>query len=61
MVATPGPILCRVRSTVLPGDDVFDVKRQVCFMILVDAAILATIAGPLSDEIAQGNAHEDLS
>jgi hypothetical protein len=49
MVATPGPVPCSVRSTMLPSNDVFGVKREVRFIILVNAAILTSVAGPLPD------------
>ncbi len=61
MVATPGPIRCCVRAPVLTGDDVFNVKRQVRFIILMDAAILTAVASPLPNDGAQGTFHRDLA
>lgn len=41
----------------LSGDDMLDVEGKEIMIVLVQAAVLATLAGPLSDEGAKSGVH----
>ena len=61
------PVACHtefglmVRTTMLPGNDVFDMERQERLIVLMKAAVFTPVPGTLSDKSASGsiNSHRD--
>ena len=52
LVTSKSEIGFRRRPAMLPGLNVFDVESVIAVLLLVNAAILATILCPLSNELA---------
>ena len=47
-----------IRTVMLAGNDVLDVKTKIRFGVLMKPAILALIAGTLPNELARGEVHQ---